>query len=80
MQRYYFDLVDADGLFEDEEGMLLQDVEAAEKEAGQAVMCAARSVLADTSAPVRLVVKVRDDLGPVLQVRLAVEMEIERKN
>jgi hypothetical protein len=80
MPRYYFDLRDFHGLFVDEEGMELRDVNRAQEEAARALGDMARDAL---RAPARvqiheMAINVRDDAGPVMHVRFS--FEIERKN
>jgi len=75
MTRYYFDLVDQDGLVIDEEGMEFGDMEAVEREATQAMADAARESLQRALKAGEAAIKVRDDSGPVMRVRFTVEIE-----
>lgn len=79
MARYYFDLVDQDGLVVDEEGMEFGDLEAVEREATQAMTDAARASLQHPMKPGEASIEVRDDVGPVMRIRLTVAIEHLRK-
>jgi len=79
MTRYYFDLVDQDGLVIDEEGMEFGDMEAVEREATQAMADAARESLQRALKAGEAAIEVRDDSGPVMRVRFTVEIERLRK-
>jgi hypothetical protein len=80
MRRYYFDLRDGDALVVDEEGLELLNVEAVQEEAARALAGfawdAARCSAGSDSHS--LAIEVRDDAGPVMNVRFA--FEIERKH
>lgn len=79
MARYYFDLVDQDGLVVDEEGLEFGDMEGVEREATQAMADAARESLQRPIKPGEAAIEVRDDAGPVMRVRFTVEIEYLRK-
>ena len=79
MTRYYFDLVDQDGLVADEEGLEFADMEGVEREATQAMADAARESLQRPIKPGEAAIEVRDDSGPVMRVRFTVEIERIRK-
>ncbi|MBB4366153.1 hypothetical protein GGD66_007939 [Bradyrhizobium sp. CIR48] len=79
MTRYYFDLVDQDGLVVDEEGMEFGDMDSVEREATQAMADAARESLQRPIKPGEAVIEVRDNIGPVMRVRFTVEIERFRK-
>lgn len=80
MPRYYFDLRDSDGVFLDEEGLMLRDLSAAQAEAARAlgdmVRDAARNF--NGSQMQQMAIEVRDHAGPVMHVRFS--FEIDRKN
>jgi hypothetical protein len=80
MPRYYFDLKDRNGLFPDEEGLDLRDLDAAQEEAAQSLSEMVRDAArTPTRDPIqRMAVEVRDETGPVMHVRFS--FEIERKN
>ena len=66
--RYYFDLREGDDLSTDEVGLELADLQAVQEEAGRTLADLAKD---HTGLP--LAIEVRDDTGPVLQVRLTFE-------
>jgi hypothetical protein len=80
MRRYYFDLRDGDVLVVDEEGLELLDIGAVQDEAARALAGfaweAARCSAGSDSHS--LAIEVRDDAGPVMNVRFA--FEIDRKH
>ena len=80
MPRYYFDLSDSTGTAIDEEGLELRDLEAVQDEAARALGDMTRDAARSRrgGAPGRMSIEVRDDTGPVMQVRFS--FEIERKN
>lgn len=79
MPRYYFDLSDQNGRFVDEEGMEFSDMDAMEREATQAMTDAARHSFQRPIKPAEIAIEVRDDAGPVMRVRLTVEIERFKK-
>ena len=79
MHRYYFDLSDQNGRFVDDEGMDFNDMDAVEREAAQAMADAARHSFQRPIKPAEIVIEVRDDAGPVMRVRLALEIERLKK-
>ncbi|UFW46394.1 MULTISPECIES: DUF6894 family protein [Bradyrhizobium] len=79
MARYYFDLVDEEGLVVDEEGLEFTDMEGVEREATQAMADAARESLHRPIKPGEAAIEVRDDTGPVMRVRFTIEIERLRK-
>jgi hypothetical protein len=70
MTRYYFDLVDDDGLFLDEEGLELSDFRAVQVEAAKSLADMARDATYDSgrSSKRHMAVEVRDDAGPLMHV------------
>jgi len=69
MGRYYFDLIDSDGLAVDEEGLELQDLQEAGEEAALSLADAARDGLRRSDGSLnRLSVEVRTDAGPFMRV------------
>lgn len=70
MTRYYFDLVDDDGLFPDEEGLELADFRAAQVEAAKSLADMARDATYESgsSSKRHMAIAVRDDAGPVMHV------------
>lgn len=80
MSCYYFDLRDDDGFAPDDDGLELPNVQAVQKEAARTLTDATRDALLRPINPVRIAVEVRDDSGPVMQIRFTIEVEIARKN
>lgn len=80
MPRYYFDFLDNGGLLVDDEGRELSDVQAVQKEAARSLIDMARDSLLDPAAgPAdQMIIQVRDDAGPVMNVHF--RFEIERTN
>jgi len=79
MTRYYFDLVDQDGLLVDEEGLEFPNLEGAEREATHAMADAARESFKRPIKTSEASIEVRDDFGPVMRVRFTVAIERLRK-
>jgi hypothetical protein len=79
MALYYFDLHDGDEIVPDEEGMELRDLAAVQEEAARALAGlswdAVRNFTGTQSH--RMAIEVRDDAGPVMQVKFS--FEIARK-
>jgi len=66
MPRYYFDILDDDGLFADEQGMVLEDMDAAVTVARRTLSDMVRDAFENTGHA-DLSIKVRDGAeGPVL--------------
>jgi hypothetical protein len=81
MARYYFDLLDDDGLFIDEEGLEFSDLRAVQAEAAKSLADMARdAVHGSPSLSMRhMTVDVRDKVGQVMQVRFNFEVERMRQ-
>ncbi|WP_369722230.1 hypothetical protein AB8Z38_35770 [Bradyrhizobium sp. LLZ17] len=82
MPRFYFDLRDGDDLAVDEEGLELPNIGAVQAEAAISLADMARDAV--HSAPLvggghRMAIEVRDDAGPVMQVRFAFEVEAQKQ-
>lgn len=82
MPRFYFDLRDGDDLAIDEEGLELPDIGAVQAEAAISLADMARDAV--HSAPLipgghHMAIEVRDDVGPVMQVRFLFEVERQRQ-
>jgi hypothetical protein len=76
---FYFDLRNREGLFVDEEGTTLQNVDAAQEEATQSLAHAARDAIRSTGELVEnMAIEVRDDIGVVMKVKF--KFEVERTN
>ena len=74
MPRYYFDTHDGNRLVPDEEGLDLDNIEAARMEAQRGIATMAGDVFPDGDHR-EIVVTVRDGSGPVLRVRLLLVVE-----
>jgi hypothetical protein len=68
MKRYYFDIREGDHLAPDEEGLMMPDIETVQKEAAQSLADMARDALSSRMLH-RMAIEVRDNTGPVLEVR-----------
>jgi len=78
MPRYFFDTYDGETITEDDEGLELEGIEAARREALAALPDMARAMIPDDGDRRTMVVKVRDESGKVvLQAALALLVERE---
>jgi hypothetical protein len=77
MTRYYFDLVDDDGLFIDEEGLEFSDLRAVQAEAAKSLADMAREAVhaSPCLSNRHMTVDVRDKVGAVMQVRFNFQFE-----
>ena len=77
MTRFYFDLLDAEGLVADDEGREMADLQAVQIEAARSLVDMARDSLlgAAPRSVEQLSIQVRDDGGPVMSVRFTFEIE-----
>jgi hypothetical protein len=77
MPRYYFDLRDGDEVALDEEGLELSDMHAVQAEAAKSLADMAREAVhgATFTAAHSMAIEVRDDVGPVMQVKFTFEVE-----
>ena len=77
MTRYYFDLLDDDGLFIDEEGLEFSDLRAVQVEAANSLADMAREAVHGSPGLSKrhMMVDVRDTVGPVMQIRFKFEVE-----
>ena len=79
MARYYFDLRDSEGLAVDEEGVELQDIQAAGEEAALSLADAARDGLHRSDGSLnQLSVEVRTDAGAFMRVSFS--FNFDRRN
>ncbi|TYL89115.1 hypothetical protein FXB40_36585 [Bradyrhizobium rifense] len=81
MPRFYFDLRDGDKLAVDEEGLELPDIGAVQAEAAISLADMARDAVHSTPLVRnghRMAIEVRDDAGPVMQVRFSFEVETRK--
>ena len=76
MACYYFDLREGSEFTIDEEGLELRDTKAVQKEAALAVSGFARDSVAsfDGVRSRRMAILVRDEHGPVMEVRFSCEL------
>ena len=77
MPRYYFDMMDHNGLLADEEGLDLRDLDAAQEEAARSLSDMVRDATrTPTQDPIeQLGVEVRDETGPVMHVRFSFDID-----
>jgi cobalamin biosynthesis protein CbiD len=78
MPRYFFDIQDGEGVFVDDNGMELPDMETAIREARRALADMVRDVLREQSAQ-EVLIRIRDGAdGPVvLSVTLTTEKPVD---
>ena len=77
MARYYFDLLDDGNSAVDEEGLELSGLRAVQAEAAKALADMARDAVhsSDGLTKRHMAIEVRDESGPVMQVRFNFEVE-----
>ena len=77
MPRYYFDLRDGDDVSLDDEGLELPSIERVQEEAARSIADMVRDAVRKdrNGAGQQMAVEVRDDDGPVLQVRFTFELD-----
>ena len=73
MPRFFFDTRDSDLLIEDDDGFELTDLHAAKTAASASLAELARDMILPDNGRRVLVVEVRDEQRPVLEVRLTLE-------
>ena len=80
MPRYYFDMMDDDGLLVDDEGVELSDLDAAQEEAARSLGDMVRDATRNFKrGPIQQMgIEVRDEIGRVMHVRFSVE--VQRRN
>jgi len=76
MARYYFDLRDGDGLAPDDEGLELSCFARVQEEAARSLADMARDTIRNdhNGADHSMAIEVRDDNGPLLQVKFSFEI------
>lgn len=79
MAQYFFDFRSTDIFSPDEEGVELQDAEAAHGMALEALIDAARDAVSEGTLDQRFAVEVRNGIGPVLEVTAVFNSRIFRK-
>jgi hypothetical protein len=69
--RYYFDLKDGDTIIPDEEGLELPDLQRVQQEAARSLADMARDAVSNFKGDANheMAIEVRDDIGPLLQLR-----------
>ena len=80
MPRYYFDLIEGDEVIPDEEGLELSSIEKVREEAARSLADMARDTIwrtYDKTSQV-MAIGVRDDDGPVMQVRFTFDVDNTR--
>jgi hypothetical protein len=74
--RFFFDLkFDGERPTDDEEGLVMPDLEAAQVEASRALTDLSKEMVLSGKTTNSLAVIIRDDAGPVLQATLNFEMK-----
>ena len=79
MTQYFFDFRSSGVISTDDEGQELPDVEAAHREAVEALADALQDLILEGEIDQRIIIDVRDDLGPVLQVTAVLGSRLLRK-
>ena len=76
MSRYYFDIREGDDFAPDEEGMELFSLKEVQEEAARTLADMVRDTVRDEydGAGEQLAIEVRDENGPVLQVKFTFEI------
>ena len=76
MARYYFDLRDGDDLAPDDEGLELSGLARVQEEAARSLADMARDAIRNNAngADHNMAIEVRDDNGPLLQVKFSFEI------
>jgi hypothetical protein len=77
MTRFYFDIREGDDVFLDEEGLELTSLQKVQEGAALSLADMARDAVRGQfdRASTRMAVEVRDDDGPVLQVKFSFEVD-----
>jgi hypothetical protein len=77
MKRFYFDIREGDEVIPDEEGLELSTIEKVQEEAARSLADMARDGVRKQGdgASHEIAIEVRDDSGPVLQVKFTFEVD-----
>jgi hypothetical protein len=77
MPRYYFDIREGEDIAPDDEGLELPSIEQVQEEAARSLADLARDAVRKNhdSAGHQMAIEVRDDDGPVLQVKFTFEID-----
>ncbi|WP_456620221.1 DUF6894 family protein [Bradyrhizobium sp. P5_C12] len=80
MKRYYFDIREGDEIIPDEEGLELSTIEKVQEEAARSLADMARDAVRKRvdGGSHGMAIEVRDDSGPVLQVKFTFEVDRRR--
>ena len=79
MTQYFFDFRSSGVVSTDDEGQELPDVEAAHREAVEALADALQDIVLEGGVDQRVIIDVRDDFGPVLQVTAVLGSKLLRR-
>jgi hypothetical protein len=81
MPRYYFDLIEGDEVILDEEGLELSSIAKVQEEAARSLADLARDAirLIFDKASHTMAIGVRDDDGPVMQIRFTFDVDNTRQ-
>ncbi|MEY9161844.1 DUF6894 family protein [Bradyrhizobium japonicum] len=80
MRRYYFDIREGDEIFPDEEGLEFSTIEKVQEEAARSLADMARdAVRTPGDGGHQMSIEVRDDGGPVLQLKFTFEVARRRQ-
>ncbi|UGY14574.1 hypothetical protein HAP48_0039510 [Bradyrhizobium septentrionale] len=80
MRRYHFDLRDGEALVPDEEGVVLPDLGSVQEEAAKALADMVHNAALKSVSLVQMAIEVRDDDGPVMHVKFAVDILRQQQN
>ena len=79
MRRYYFDIREGDEIFPDEEGLELATIEKVQEEAARSLADMARDAVGTLgTSGQQMSIEVRDESGPVLQLKFTFAVERRR--
>ncbi|WP_426615786.1 DUF6894 family protein [Bradyrhizobium sp. McL0616] len=80
MKRYYFDIRSGEEIIPDEEGLELSTLEKAQEEAARSLADMARDAIRNEGSGQShlMAIEVRDDSGPVLDVKFTFEVDRHR--
>ena len=79
MIRYFFDFRSGDVVSKDDEGRVLEDIEAAHEEAIESLANGIKGLVVEGLADQHVAIDVSDELGPVLEVSAVFASKILRK-
>lgn len=79
MRRYYFDIIEGNEIFPDEEGLELSTIEKVREEAARSLAEMARDAIRTLGGDSQqLSIDVRDDIGSVLHLKFTFALERRR--